>query len=98
MRTTLDIDDDVLVAVKDLAKAEGRTMGDVISNLVRRALTSPAPGLAEEQSAFKQQDYPAFPTFPKRGGMPVTTEMVRRIQDEVDLEDGVAGDSDLAWV
>ena len=39
MRTTLDIDDDVLAAAKELARKQGNTAGAVISALARRALT-----------------------------------------------------------
>jgi len=42
MRTTLDIDDDVLAAAKELASAQGKTTGTVISDLARRALATPA--------------------------------------------------------
>jgi hypothetical protein len=38
MRTTLDIDADILKAVKALADAERKTMGQVLSELVRRGL------------------------------------------------------------
>jgi hypothetical protein len=38
MRTTLDIDDDVLSAAKALAAAENKTAGKVISELARQAL------------------------------------------------------------
>lgn len=39
MRTTLDIDDDVLNAAKQLAKKRNSTAGEVISGLARIALT-----------------------------------------------------------
>ena len=39
MRTTLDIDDDVVTAARELAAAEHRTLGAVISELARRGLT-----------------------------------------------------------
>ena len=39
MRTTLDLDDDVLLAAKELAVARRTTAGKVVSDLVRRALT-----------------------------------------------------------
>jgi hypothetical protein len=42
MRTTLDIDDDVLAAAKELASGQKTTAGKVISDLVRKALTHPA--------------------------------------------------------
>ena len=38
MRTTLDIDDDVLQAAKELAWKEKSTAGRVLSNLARRGL------------------------------------------------------------
>ncbi len=42
MRTTLDIDDDVLQASKELALIRRSTAGKVLSDLARQAL-SPAP-------------------------------------------------------
>ena len=38
MRTTLELDNDVIESAKSLAKAQGNTMGEVISDLVRLAL------------------------------------------------------------
>jgi hypothetical protein len=38
MRTTLDLDDDVLQAIKELAEHRRSTVGKVASDLVRRAL------------------------------------------------------------
>ena len=91
MRTTLDIDDDVLQAAKELARAEGGTAGQIISRLVRQALTTPSPedrhgraGFAEESPMFMD----IWPILPNRQGVLVTPELVRSIQDELDLEDG----------
>jgi hypothetical protein len=99
MRTTIDIADDVLAAAKDLAKAEGRTMGDVISDLARRGLTAPsfqhAPsgnasaGFAEPAVAF---DFSDWPSFPQRPGPLVTSDLIERIQDELDREDAMPFD------
>lgn len=41
MRTTLDIDDDVLAAAKAVAKEQGKTAGAVVSELARRGLRRP---------------------------------------------------------
>ena len=38
MRTTLDLDDDVLLAAKEIALMEGTTLGAVVSNLARKGL------------------------------------------------------------
>ncbi|MCX5956566.1 MAG: ribbon-helix-helix domain-containing protein [Cyanobacteria bacterium] len=39
MRTTLDIEDDVLTAAKELARRQGVSAGQVVSKLLRSALT-----------------------------------------------------------
>jgi len=41
MRTTLNLDDDVLRAVKEIAKLQGSTAGEVLSALARKALRRP---------------------------------------------------------
>jgi len=41
MRTTLDLDDDVLQAAKELAASRGLTAGQVVSELARRGLEVP---------------------------------------------------------
>ncbi|MGH9165832.1 MAG: CopG family transcriptional regulator [Acidimicrobiales bacterium] len=43
MRTTLDVDDDVLLAAKERARREGRGVGAVLSELARQALTGSPP-------------------------------------------------------
>ena len=43
MRTTLDIEDDVLAAAKELAHRQGISTGQVVSRLLRSALTGEAP-------------------------------------------------------
>ncbi|MBQ91001.1 MAG: CopG family transcriptional regulator [Acidimicrobiaceae bacterium] len=43
MRTTLDIDDDILQTVKELAAVRQSTAGRVISELARTALSSDRP-------------------------------------------------------
>ena len=41
MRTTLDLDADVLQAAKELAAARNSTAGKIVSELVRKALEAP---------------------------------------------------------
>ena len=88
MRTTLDIDDDVLDLAKDIAKAERKTAGQVISELARKALTMPTPaqasGFAEEAQSFHST---GWHTLPNREGVLVTREAVQRVQQELDRED-----------
>jgi hypothetical protein len=78
MRTTLDIDDDVLAAAKERAAEEKSTAGKVISDLARQALTRPAPGPLIEQNGFL--------VLPSRGGV-VTSALVRRLEHEADLQE-----------
>ena len=75
MRTTLDIDEDVLRAAKELARREKKTAGAVISELTRRALTAP-PSAARAPKATH-----GFQPFPKRGGI-VTNEQIDKLREE----------------
>lgn len=72
MRTTLDIDDDVVVAAKELATGERRSLGSVISELARRGLT---PAKVDAEDGVPVIRVPA-------GTPPITPEMVRRALDE----------------
>jgi hypothetical protein len=86
MRTTLDIDEDVLAAVKELAKARKITAGEVISELARNALTRPA----ERAHNLVLKD--GWYVLPSRGGTIVTNELVERLLDRADAEDaGIVG-------
>lgn len=77
MRTTLTIDDDVLDIVKERAKREGRTAGEVLSDLARRELTRvPDSGPAQVRNGF--------PLLPRRGE-PVTNACIDRIREEEGL-------------
>lgn len=75
MRTTLAIDDDVLAAAKELAAAERKSVGQVISALARHALR-PAPSTGATRNGV--------PLLPVRPGAPrVTSELVRQLQEEL---------------
>jgi hypothetical protein len=75
MRTTLTIDDDVLSAAKALAAQRNETIGDVISDLVRQALTPPAPQVSTRNGV---------PLLPRRTkGGPVTLETVNTLRDDL---------------
>ena len=43
MRTTLALDDDVMVAARSIADRDRKTIGEVVSDLMRKALQRPAP-------------------------------------------------------
>jgi hypothetical protein len=77
MRTTLDIDDDVLQAAKDLARRNKKTAGAIISELARQALGATPPGPA----AKTPQALHGFRPFPKRGGI-VTNELIDKLRED----------------
>lgn len=53
MRTTLSLADDVYEAARTLAAASGRSLGEVVSDLARRALRPESPvGRKGEPPAF----------------------------------------------
>lgn len=79
MRTTLEIEDDVLLAAKELARRGGTTAGRVISDLVRQALTRPAATTAN--SVREPAAVYGFRPFPSRGAV-VTNEQVDKLRDE----------------
>lgn len=75
MRTTLTLDDDVLAAARHLAEREGKSIGDVVSALVRRGLQRDA-----SRGAAVRNGVPLLPV--REGSTPVTLEWVNRLRDE----------------
>lgn len=75
MRTTLAIDDDVLAAARALAEQQDKTIGKVISELARKALTpiEPAPTY--------RNGIRLMPVQPGAGR--ATLELVNRLRDEL---------------
>ena len=43
MRTTLELDDDLVTTAKEMARQQGATLGQVISELARLSLTAQSP-------------------------------------------------------
>lgn len=57
VRTTLDIDDDLITALKPVAAAQHRSLGRVVSDLVRSSLRSRST--SGERNGFPVFDVPA---------------------------------------
>lgn len=77
MRTTVAIDDDVLLAVQERARRERRTAGQVLSELARQALTG-------DRSADDVVDTPprhGFRSVPRRG-LPVSNALIDRLRED----------------
>jgi hypothetical protein len=77
VRTTLDIADDVLQAARERAKRERKTIGEMISELARRALTAPQQPLCVTET---KAVYGLKP-FARRGGL-VTNELIDKLRDD----------------
>lgn len=77
MRTTLDIADDVLQAVKERARREKTTAGAVLSDLARRALTTPPDGRPTRAPKAGH----GFRPFARRGTI-VNNEVIDRLRED----------------
>ena len=73
MRTTLDLEEDILLAAKEIARQRGNTVGQVVSDLARQALTRRTP-------VSRKHGLPVFPVRPNAGV--VTLELVNHLRDE----------------
>lgn len=73
MRTTLAIDDDVLMAARELAVHRRKTVGEIVSELARKSLIQRAPKKTRN----------GVPLLPIRNPRAVVTmELVNQLRDE----------------
>jgi len=77
MRTTLDIDLDILEAAKEIAAHRKRTAGQILSELARKALVTHIP-------TTKPTVLNGFDVLPT-GDRVVTKELVRALMEESEL-------------
>ena len=74
MRTTLEIEDDILEAAQELAEARGLSIGSELSDLARK-------GLAPREAKLRIRN--GVPLVPPRPGESfVTSAMVNRLRDQ----------------
>jgi hypothetical protein len=79
VRTTIDLDEELLRTVKTLAQSRGQTLSRVIADLAWRGLRPDPDELGTRNG---------FPVLPARSGaLPVTPEHVADLLDEVDKDD-----------
>ena len=74
MRTTLALDDDVLIAAKAIARQQRKSVGEVVSDLARRALRPP-------RAAKSRNGVALLPVSDAQAV--VTLETVNALRDEV---------------
>ncbi|WP_290651786.1 hypothetical protein [Aquisalimonas sp.] len=77
MRTTLEIDDDLLAAAREIARRERKPLGKGISQLTRQALTGAGQSAGADSGMHGAG---GFRPFPSRG-TPVTNETTDRLRD-----------------
>lgn len=73
MRTTVNLDDDIVRAARSLARESGRSLGEVLSELARRGLEPPS-------EIRYRGDFPVF--MVREGTAPLTPEMVARAAED----------------
>ncbi len=73
MRTSLDLEDDVLFAAKEIARRRGTSVGKVLSDLARQTLSRNA-------CETTRNGAPLFPLQPE--ARVVTLELVNQLRDE----------------
>ncbi len=74
MRTTLDLEEDVILAAKQLAQQRHSTMGQVVSSLVRKALEP-------THNARVRNGVPLF--TPEAGAPKPSLALINRLRDEL---------------
>ena len=74
MRTTLNLDDDVLWAARELAALKGVPVGRIVSDLARKALAPQGDRLNERNGV------PLLP--PRTGARPVSPAVVNALRDD----------------
>jgi hypothetical protein len=75
MRTTLTLDDDVLSAAREMAVAQNKTVGEVISSLARQGLN---PVASRRQT---RSDVPLLQVRP--GSSRVTSDLVHKLREQL---------------
>jgi hypothetical protein len=83
MRTTLDIDDDVLIAAKELARKDKVSAGQALSRLARAALGQPAVATSpSRREGARARSALGIEVLPRRGEI-ITNEHIDRLRDEL---------------
>jgi hypothetical protein len=76
MRTTVSLDDDVLLAVQERARREKRTAGEVLSELARQALTG-----QHRRPEGDRTVHHGFQPLPPRGAA-VSNSLIDRLRED----------------
>jgi hypothetical protein len=75
MRTTVNLDEDVLAVVRERARRERRSVGEVLSDLARQALTG------REAISSGDGDLHGFRPLPHRGRL-VSNDLIDQLRED----------------
>ena len=81
MKTTMDIDDALLVAAKAIAVRRRTTLKAVVEHALRREIEPVGCGRSESECCY-EVDERGMPYLKTCGGKPVTSAMVYDLMDE----------------
>lgn len=81
MRTTINLAEDALIAARNIARRERISLGDAVSELIRRGSAAGAPGTAASQPPALRG---RFALLPARDEI-VTPQHVRELMEREDL-------------
>ena len=81
MRTTINIEKDVLDAARELARQEKTSIGDIVSRLLRQSLTG---NTSQGPDSSESCTVAGFRPFPGRGVL-ITNEVVDSLRDREGL-------------
>ncbi len=76
MRTTLNIDDDVLDAAKHMAYIQAQSLGAVVSDLLRKGMQKPSV----EYEKIQDEEMPVFHV--SEGAKTLTLDDIKNAEDE----------------
>lgn len=76
MRTTINLDDDILLAVQERARRERRSAGRVLSDLARQALSG-----SPEAAPAASEPHHGFSALPHRG-VTVSNALIDRLRED----------------
>ncbi len=73
MRTTLDLDEDILKAARSLALERKQGIGKIVSDLAREAL---------QRTPARLKSRKGFPVLPKQKDRVTTNALINRLREE----------------
>ena len=82
MKTTMDIDDALLIATKEAAARRRTTMKAIVEHALRREIAPDQDFAIEEPSACYRTGKHGLPILKKRGGKKVSSETIYQMMED----------------